>query len=190
MLRVVNPRALMMTLSAALLCAACQSPTNPDDTIGVDDFVVGSITPDPVNAIDSPDGKTYRVARNNEPDEIRVYDWKATFSTSIRLNDTANDKDLDLAFPVKISSIGVTVQQASGGIVTPPTGGETVHSEYVVRDSSGNSFAGANTANSFAVDVWYDLPSLRKEALITVAVGLVDDDGRAFTKTVDVKVNP
>jgi hypothetical protein len=190
MLRAVNAGAIIVTLSTALFGAGCQSPTNPDDTIGVDDFVDGSITPDPVNAIDSPDGKSYRVARNNEPDEIRLYDWKATFSASIRLNDTANDKDLDLAFPVKIVSIGVTVQQASGGIVTPPTGSDTVHSEYVVRDSTGSSFAGANTANSCGVDVWYDLPSLRKEALITVAVGLVDDDGRTFTKTIDVKVNP
>ncbi len=190
MLRVVNPRALIVMLSTALLCAACQSPTNPDDTIGVDDFVEGAITPDPVNAIDSPDGKTYRVPRNNEPDDIRLYDWKATFSASLRLNDTANSKDLDLAWPVKITSVAVTVQQASGGIVTPPTGTDTVHSEYVVRDSSGSSFSAANQANSFTVDVWYDLPSLRKEALITVAVGLVDDDGRTFTKTVDVKVNP
>jgi hypothetical protein len=190
MFRVVNTRALILTLSTALVCAACQSPTDPDDTIGVDDFVDGSISPDPVNAIESPDGKTYRVPRNNEPDEIRLYDWKATFSASVRLNDTANDKDLDLAFPVKIASIGVTVQQASGGIVTPPTGGDTVHSEYVVRDSSGSRFSGANTANNCNIDVWYDLPSLRKEALITVSIGLVDDDGRAFTKTIDVKVNP
>ena len=190
MLRVVNEKTLILMLSTALLCAACQSPTDPDDTIGVDDFVEGSVSPDPVNAIDSPDGKTYRVARNNEPDEIRLYDWKATFSTTVRLNDTANDKDLDLAWPVKITSIAVTVQQASGGIVTPPSGSDTVHSEYVARDSSASSFSGANTANNFMVDVWYDLPSLRKEALITVAVGLADDDGRTFTKTIDVKVNP
>jgi hypothetical protein len=189
MLRIVKTGALLLTLSA-LVCAGCQSPTNPDDTIGVDDFVESSVTPDPVNAIDSPDGKTYRVARNNEPDDIRLYDWKATFSTSIRLNDTANDKDLDLAWPVKIASVAVTVQQASGGIITPPTGSDTVHSEYTARDSSGSSFSAANTANSFTIDLWYDLPSLRKEALITVAIGLVDDDGRQFTKTVDVKVNP
>jgi hypothetical protein len=190
MLRVVNAGAIILTLTTALVCAACQSPTDPDDTIGVDDFVEGSISPDPVNAIDSPDGKTYRVARNNEPDEIRVYDWKATFSASIRLNDTANDKDLDLAWPVKMTSVSVAVQQASGGIVTPPTGSDTVHSEYSARDSSGSSFSGSNSANSFTIDLWYDLPSLRKEALITVAVGLVDDDGRTFTKTIDVKVNP
>jgi hypothetical protein len=34
------------------------------------------------------------------------------------------------------------------------------------------------------------LPSLRKEALITIVIALVDDDGRTFQKNIDVKVNP
>jgi hypothetical protein len=72
----------------------------------------------------------------------------------------------------------------------PTTGSDSVHSEYVVHDSTGNSFASSNTTNGFAVDVWYDLPSLRKVALIAIAVGLVDDDGRTFQKNIDVKVNP
>jgi len=188
MLRVVKTGAAV--LAATLLLSACQSPTDPDDSIGVDDFVDGSVTPDPVNAAESTDGKTYRVPRNNAVDDVLLYDWKASFGVTVRLNSTADDKDLDLAYPVKMSSIGVTVQQASGGVVTPPTGTETVHSEYIVRDSTGNSYGGANTSNGFTIDLWYDLPSLRKEALVTVAVGLVDDDGRAFQKTIEVKVNP
>jgi hypothetical protein len=188
MLRVVKTGAAIV--AAALLLSACQSPTDPDDTIGVDDFVEGSVTPDPVNASESNDGKTYRVPRNNAQDDILPYDWKAAFGVNVRLNSTADDKDLDLAYPVKMTSIGVTVQQASGGVVTPPTGTDTVHSEYVVRDSTGNSYGSSNTANGFTIDLWYDLPSLRKEALITVVVGLVDDDGRTFQKSIEVKVNP
>jgi hypothetical protein len=188
MLRVLKTGAAIM--AAALLLSACQSPTNPDDTIGVDDFVDGSVSPDPVNATESIDGKSYRVPRNNQPDDVLLYDWKATFGVTVRLNSKADDKDLDLEYPVKMTSIGVTVQQASGGVVTPPTGTDTVHSEYFAHDNSGNSFASSNTANTFTVDLWYDLPSLRKEALITIAVGLADNNGRVFTKNIQVKVNP
>jgi hypothetical protein len=188
MLRVVKSSAAIV--AAALLLSACQSPTDPDDTIGVDDFVEGSVTPDPVNASESLDGREFRVPRNNQDDLIVKYDWKATYGVTVRLNGTADDDDLDLTWPVKMTSINVGVQQASGGVVTPPTGSETVHSEYVVRDSTGNSFASSNTSNGFTVDLWYWLPSRRKEALVTIGVSLVDDDGRTFTKTIEVKVNP
>jgi hypothetical protein len=177
-------------LSAAVMFAACQSPTDPDDTIGVDDFVESTVSPDPVNANESTDGKTYRVPRNNDTDEIRLYDWKASFTVTVRLNNEASNGDLDLAFPVKISSINVGVKQASGGIVTPPTGSDTEHSEFVVEQSTGNTFGGANTTNSYVLNVWYDLPSLKREALITLNVGLADDDGRTFTKVIEAKVNP
>ena len=39
-------------------------------------------------------------------------------------------------------------------------------------------------------DVWYDLPSLRKEAVITVTVNFKDDDGVTFSKQIKVNVNP
>lgn len=188
MLRVVKTGAAIV--AAAVLLSACQSPTDPDDSIGVDDFVEGAVTPDPVNASDSNDGKTYRVPRNNQPDDVLPYDWKAVFGVTVRLNSTADDDDLDLAYPVKMTSIGVNVQQASGGVVTPPTGTDTVHSEYIVRDGTGSSFASSNTANGFTIDLWYDLPSLRKEALVTIVVGLADNDGRTFQKNIEVKVNP
>jgi len=177
-------------LSVALVCSGCQSPTDPDDTIGVDDFVEASANPSPANASASTDGKTYRVARNNQPDDILLYDWKTTFSVTVTLNGQSTNKDLDLAFPVDITAVTAKVQQASGGIVTPPTGSDTEHYESVVVSSSGSQFSGANTSNNFTLDVWYDLPSLRKEALITISIGLKDKDGRIFTKTLDVKVAP
>jgi len=48
-------------------------------------------------------------------------------------NDQANDSDIDVDVPVRVSSATVTAKQASGGIVTPPTGSETEHSEFVVQ---------------------------------------------------------
>jgi hypothetical protein len=40
------------------------------------------------------------------------------------------------------------------------------------------------------LDVWYDLPSLRREALITVTMSFQDADGKAFSKAYDVRVAP
>lgn len=181
---------LSITMAGAPFIAACQSPTDPDDTPSVDDFLETSASPNPAIAGESTDGRTYRVVRgNNQPDEILRYDWKTSFSVTARLNDKADDEDY-LTFPVNLTSATVTVKQASGGIVTPPTGGEVEHSEFVVTRSTSNLFAAINTSNTFDFDVWYDLPSLRKEALITVTLTFTDDDGVTFTKTVDVPVAP
>lgn len=181
---------LLITMAGAPFIAACQSPTDPDDTPSVDDFLETSASPNPAIAGESTDGRTYRVVRgNNQPDEILRYDWKTSFSVTARLNDKADDEDY-LTFPVNLTSATVTVKQASGGIVTPPTGGEVEHSEFVVTRSTSNLFAAINISNTFDFDVWYDLPSLRKEALITVTLTFTDDDGVTFTKTVDVPVAP
>ena len=39
-------------------------------------------------------------------------------------------------------------------------------------------------------EVWYDLPSLRKEALVSVTLSLRDESGVTFTEVVPVKVAP
>ena len=181
---------LLMAMAGSPFVLACQSPTDPDDTPSVDDFLETSVNPNPAIAGESGDGRTYRVVRgNNQPDEILRYDWKTSFSVTARLNDKADDEDY-LTFPVNLSSATVVVKQASGGIVTPPTGGDVEHSEFVVTRSTSNLFAAINASNSFDFDVWYDLPSLRKEALITVTLTFTDSDGVTFTKAVDVPVAP
>jgi hypothetical protein len=179
-----------MLVAASLLVGGCQSPTDPDDTIVVDDFVEASVSPDPATA-DASTGRTYRVVRgNNQPDEIMEFDWRAIFTVTIRLNDKASDSDLDLAFPVDITAATIKVQQATGGIVSPPTGGDVERQDYVIAQTTGNRYGGANTSNSITFDIWYDLPNLRKEALITITVALKDADGRTFSKNYDVRVSP
>jgi hypothetical protein len=87
----------------------------------------------------------HRVVRgNNQPDDILTYDWKTNFTINLQFNDAADDKDA-LTFPVKLSSATVKVQQASGGILTPPSGGDVEHYEFVTSATS-NTFAavGAN----------------------------------------------
>jgi hypothetical protein len=169
---------------------ACQSPTDPDDTPDVDDFLIWNASPNPISAGESTDGRTYRIVRgNNQPDDILQYDWKASFSVTVQLNDKADDDDY-LEFPVDITSATIAVQQASGGVITPPTGSETVHSDYVVTRTTSNRYAAVNSSNTLDFDVWYDLPSLRKEAVITVTLSFKDNDGLTFTKAIDINVSP
>lgn len=177
-------------LVAAALAGACQSPTSTDtDTLDVDDFVDATVSPSPAAAQASTDGKTYRLVRgNNQPDDILAYDWKTTISVAVTLNSNAASDDVDLEFPATILSATAKVEQASGGIVSPPTGGESEHYESVLVSSTGNSFAAPNITQTMVFDIWYDLPSLRKEALVTFTVSMKDEDGATFTKTASVQV--
>jgi hypothetical protein len=178
--------AVMLTV---VTLAACQSPTDPDDTLEVDDFLEMSVAPNPAIAVEATDGRTYRVVRgNNQPDDVLLYDWRTAFTVTATLNSQADDEDA-VEFPVDLTSITLTVKQASGGIVTPPTGGETEHFHYVTEAST-NRYAAASSSVTVGFDVWYDLPSLRKEALITVSLAFKDDDGATFTKNYDVRVAP
>lgn len=182
------PLALMLS---TVMLGACQSPTESSDTLEVDDFVDSAVTPEPTTAEAATDGRTYRVVRgNNQPDDIYKYAFKTSFRVSVTINKNAADDDVDLQFPVEITSITAKVEQASGGIVTPPTGGDIEHYDSVMSNSTGTTFGGTNTSTSFNYDVWYSLPSGGKEALVSVTVSFKDDDGQTFSKTVKVKVAP
>jgi hypothetical protein len=184
-------RVRFAVLLSALAAVGCQSPTDPSDTVRYDEAVDIAGVPDPISADTQTSGRTYRIVRgNNQPDEILPYDWHAVFSANISLNSNANDDDLDIDYPVRIVATTLTVKQATGGIVTPPTGSESEKFEFVTLSASGNQFAGINTPITLGFEVWYDLPSLRKEAIVQVAASFVDDDGTSFQKTVDIKVAP
>jgi hypothetical protein len=174
-----RPARVSAAIAAVLFVGACSSPTDPDDdtpTIRVEDFIEG--VANPTNAAPS-SGKTYRVVRgNNQPDEIREYQWKAPLTVTLTINDKAKDDDIDengLEFPVKIALVTVLVEQATGGIVTPPTG-DSVYSEFVLTHASGNQFDAANTSLQLDFDVWYSLPNQLRESLITVTFTFEDSD--------------
>ena len=178
-------------LLTAVSLLGCQSPTDPDDVINFDEVVDVTASPDPVIADTQTSGRTYRVVRgNNQPDDILAYDWHAVFSTTFTFNNQANDNDVDVDFPVRVSSATVAAKQASGGIVTPPTGSETEHSEFVILSSTSNQVASISSPVTMTFEVWYDFPSLRKEAVMTVAFAFVDNDGSTFQKSVDIRVAP
>ena len=188
MIRVRASLPLLMLLAS--LAAGCQSPTDPDETLAVDDILDMAVTPNPAVATEARDGRTYRVVRgNNQPDDVLAFDWFSSFTVTATLNSQADDKDADLEFPIDVTSVSVAVKQASGGIVSPPSGGDTEH-YFHLTEASTNRYAAANSSVSIKLDVWYDLPSLRKEALITVTLNFQDNDGKAFSKAYDVRVAP
>ena len=82
------------------------------------------------------------------------------------------------------------MKQATGGIITPPSGSETEKFEYVPLAASGNQFAGINSPISLSFEVWYHLPSLRKESVVTLTYAFVDNDGTSFQRSVDFNVAP
>ena len=180
-----------LLLFVPLIGAGCQSPTDPDDVVNYDDAIDVAANPDPIVADSATGGRTYRVVRgNNQPDDILPYDWHAVFTVNVTFNDNANDNDVDVEFPVRITATTLTVKQASGGIVTPPTGSETEKFEFVTLSASSNQVGGTNAPVSLTFEIWYDLPSLRREAMVSVAFTFVDDDGASFQKTEDVRIAP
>jgi hypothetical protein len=177
----------MTVLLGALVLWACQSPTDPDD---VPDLIEATVSPDPAPAA-GPTGRFYKVeGDDNTPDESREYDWKATFSIAVRLTEDAASKDVSLDLPLRVTAATVKVQQASGGIVTPPTGGEAERYEFVITQSDSNRFVAVNTTINMTFDVWYDLPNLRKEALVSVTLSFADDSGATFSEIVEATVAP
>jgi hypothetical protein len=166
----------------------CQSPTDPDEVIVVDDFVEGTFTPDPATA-GAGDGRVYEKPQADLPSLFLPYDWKTTFNVALRVNSTADDEDLSLQFPIEITSVGVAVQQCSSGIVIPPSG-DAIYAVHDVVASTGNSFSGVNSSNTLTLDVWYDLPNGRREACMDVTVGLRwnNDNDAAVTASKVVRV--
>lgn len=181
---------LSLLFAGALVLGGCQDSSDSDDSLDVDDFVDSSVTPEPATAVVSTDGRTYRVQRNELPDEVLAFSYVTSFSVTLTLNSNATDEDVDLDFPVELQSCTSVVEQASGGIVVKPTGGEVEHYDSVLLSSTGSAFSGVNTSQTLGFKVWYTLPSGLKESLVTVTCSFKDSDDVTFSKKVKVRVNP
>ena len=178
-------------LVCAMTLVGCQKPTDPDSTTNYTEAIDVTSNPDPIVADTGTGGRTYRVVRgNNQPDDILAYDWHTVFSSTLVFNSKATDKHLDIDFPVKISSTSLAVKQASAGIITPPTGGDKEYYDFITLGATGNQVTATNAPVTLTFEVWYDLPSLRKEAVITLTFTFVDNDNDTFTRTIDFKVAP
>ena len=172
-------KAALLLLSAPWL-AACSSPTSATTlTVSL------TITPDPTSAV-AAQGVTYVITGDStHPDQTRAYPWETSFV--VNLQETGGTA-------LEITSVNLKTQQAAGGIVIAPSGGEVEHFQFN-SSASGNQLA-ANGHASVGFDVWYDLPNKGREALITVTFGFrsankaSDGTYSTFQSSVDVKVQP
>ena len=188
----LRPARVFLLLIGLVPAVGCQSPTAASATTNVDSFVDASISPNPAIATAST-GKSYRVVRgNNQPDEVIPYQWVTTFAVTVSLNSKSTSSDVDLTFPVTVTSVAGKVEQASGGIVTPPTGGEVEHYESIILSSSASQVSAVGGGIQMVFQVWYALPSGNREALITETISMKDshDSAKTFAKTVQIKVAP
>jgi hypothetical protein len=189
MMRMVRSVLMFATLAAT---AACQSTTSADSALNVDDFVNSTISPTTATATAST-GRTYRVVRgNNQPDDVLTYQYTTTFAITTTINSNATADSVALTFPVTVLSASGKVEQASGGIVTPPTGGDVEHYESVLLSSSGSTIAGVGAGVTMVFQVWYSLPNGNREARITEAISMKDNNttAKTFAKSVYVNVAP
>ena len=105
------------------------------------------MSPDPIQSRTIDRWKDYRVVRgNNQPDELLPYDWHAVFSSSLVLNADGEQQETHLDFPVRITGATLAIKQATGGIITPPSGTETEKYEYVPLSATGNQFQPSDPA--------------------------------------------
>jgi hypothetical protein len=161
-------------LTVAALLPACSAPTSSSPTLEV------AITsnPDPASA-SGPTGVQYKVTNADDSVSLYEYDYRTSFSLTVQENG---------GMALDVTALNLTVQQATGGIVIPPSGGDQIYFKF-------NSAAPTNRINakgsaSVGFDVWYDLPSGGREALVTVGFTFQDDDDNVYSATAQVKVAP
>jgi len=172
-----SARTLLLLLPVAWL-GGCSSPTQSDP-----DFdVTFTAVPDPASA-SGPTGVQYKVTNADDSISLYEYDWRTSF--------TVNIKD-EAGMALDITSINLVVQQAAGGIVVTPSGGDQVYFKF--NSSAVTNHVNKNGSADVGFDVWYDLPSQGKEALITVAFTFSytdeDDNEYTYSKSLPVRVAP
>ena len=89
-----------------------------------------------------------------------------------------------------VTAINLTFQQATGGIVITPSGGDTVY--YKFSSSAATNHVNANGTADVGFDVWYKLPNQGSEGLATVAFSYTYTDKSSneytYSSTKNVKV--
>ena len=171
-MRRAAPTFLSLVVAACL--PACSSPTSESPTLDV----TLTANPDPSTA-SGPTGVQYKVTNADSTVSFYEYDYRTSFTVTIKENaGTALD----------ITAIDLKVQQATGGIVITPSGGDQIYFKF--NSSAVTNRINANGSADVGFDVWYDLPNGGREALITVGFSFQDDDDRTYSDTLQVKVAP
>ena len=161
-------------LAAAFALAACQeTPLAPTDETPQDAVEIFTV-PEPVYAVPST-GVTFM-----HGDDVRDYAFLASFDLILRANP-------DNGFAISVASDSLVLQQILTSPVEGPGGGvDRERYQHQSRDAGAALGPGGEISRGF--DVWYTLPSGRRETIITVTLDFVDDRGVEFTRTHQVRV--
>jgi hypothetical protein len=167
----------VLTLVPALAVAglgACSSPTSSTPTLSV----TLTNTPNPASAT-GPTGVQYKVTNADSTVSYYEYDFRTSFTVTIQeTGGTALD----------VTALDLKVEQATGGIVIQPSGGDQVY--YKFNSSAVTNHINAKGSAAVGFDVWYDLPNGGREALVTVGFTFQDSDKNTYSDTLQVKVAP
>ena len=124
-MRRAAPRSSCSWPSACL--TACSAPTSSTPTLDV----TLTSNPDPATA-SGPTGVQYKVTNADDSVSFYEYDYRTSFTVTIQENGgTALD----------VTALNLTVQQATGGIVITPSGGDQIYFKF-------NSSAPTNRINA------------------------------------------
>jgi hypothetical protein len=166
--------AVALALALSGLCACNSTTSSTTSTAATYTF-----TPATAVAVPSTDGRTYTIVGDaNHPDKIITFPWKTSVSVTIKENSGVGRN---------VDSVTLKVQQASGGVVLTPTGGDVEHFQYNSPQSAGSRLNG-NGSTSLSFDVWYDLPNGGRTALISLVFGYTDDNKAVFSEGASVQV--
>jgi hypothetical protein len=165
-------------VAATFLCYGCSSPTTSTDYFDVS----YAVTPDPASTSVST-GVQYKVT--NADDSVSYYDYAYRTHFVVTIKEEAG-------YALDITSINLTFQQATGGIVIAPSGGDQIYSKFSSQAAT-NHINAKGTAD-VGFDVWYKLPNQGSEGLATVSFSFKytdkDSNEYAYSSTHDVRVGP
>jgi hypothetical protein len=169
---------ILVPLGAAAWLGGCSSPTSSSPTFDV----TLTASPDPASATAS-SGVQYKVTNPDDTYSYYDYKWRSHFTVTIQEN---------AGMALDITQLNATVQQATGGIVIPPSGGDQVYFKFT--SSAVVNHINKNGSADVGYDVWYTLPNGGREALVTVSFTFKytdsDDNEYTYSKTLDVKIAP
>lgn len=169
-----------MALLGVLGWAGCSAPTSPTTLTAT-----LTASPNPTTATVA-HGIFYTIVGDaNHADVTKEYPYTTSFVVDIE--ETGGTA-------LNITAVNLGVQQASGGIVIAPSGGEVEH--YQFNSSASGNLLPAKGHASVGFQVWYDLPNKGREALVTVSLSFQEVDAGSdgvkstFQTSVAVKVAP
>jgi hypothetical protein len=164
--------------AALLWLGGCSSPTSSTDYFDVS----YSVTPEPA-ATSVSTGVQYKIT--NADDTVSYYDYSYRTHFVVTIKENAG-------YPLDITAINLTFQQATGGIVITPSGGDQVYFKF--SSQAATNHINAKGSAEIAFDVWYKLPNQGSEGLATTSFAFTytdkDDAEHSYSSTHNVKVGP